>query len=197
MPHSSGDAGKEARHAAYDVAQASYRALRGSGRRARDCRLRQQPAAREISPMNKGGAAARRVRRATLPSMPATSCTSRPTCRSFAGGPADAGESGAVAEAVFALHHHHRGPCRRARHARIQHRSRGQAGPGRSQLPGPERNQCRAHPHGLLRQGTPRRGLQRHLLLVAESARPDRAQRPARSPLLARLSGLARTMLHG
>ena len=42
-----------------------------------------------------------------------------------------------------------------------------------------------AHPHDLLRQGAAGGGVQRHLLLVAESPRPDRAQQPPRSSVLA------------
>ena len=41
-----------------------------------------------------------------------------------------------------------------------------------------------AHPHDLLRQGASGGGLQRHLLLVAESPRPDRPEQPRRRPLL-------------
>ena len=40
---------------------------------------------------------------------------------------ADAHQSGALAAAVFAVHHHHRGPRRRARHPRVQHRARREA----------------------------------------------------------------------
>ena len=63
-----------------------------------------------------------------------------------------------------------------------------QARPGRAQLPGPARHQRPAHPHDLLRQGAARGGVQRHLLLVAEPPRPDRAQQPPRSSVLGRHS---------
>ena len=93
-------------------------------------------------------------------------------------------EAGAVAAAVSAVHHHHRRPCRRARHARIQHRARRQARHLGAQLPRAERHQRQPHPHHLLRQGASGGGLQRHLVLVAESPRADgpefrRADQPA------------------
>ena len=58
------------------------------------------------------------------------------------------------------------------------------SGPDRAQLPGAAGNQCAAHPHHLLRQGASGGGVQRHLLLVAESPRADRAQQPSRRALV-------------
>ena len=71
---------------------------------------------------------------------------------------------------------HHRGPCRRARHARIQHRARRAARPGGARLSGLARHPGAAHAHDLLRQGAAGRGLQRHLVLVAEPPRRHRAR---------------------
>ena len=101
------------------------------------------------------------------------------------GGHRDPAEAVAMAAAVSAVHHHHRGPRRRARHARVQHRAGRHARHHRARLPRPERRQRPAHPHDLLRQGASGGGLQRHLLLVAESARADGAELAHRRQLVA------------
>ena len=54
---------------------------------------------------------------------------------------------------------HHRRPCRRARHPRIQHRARRPPRPVGAQLPRLARHRCEPHAHDLLRQGAPGRGL--------------------------------------
>ncbi len=59
----------------------------------------------------------------------------------------------------------------RARHARIQLRSRRPPGRGRQAISRRARHIRRAHSHDQLRQGTARRRLQRYFLLVAEPAR--------------------------
>ena len=72
---------------------------------------------------------------------------------------------------------HHRRPCRRARHPRIQHRARRPPRPVGARLPRLARHRPEPHAHDLLRQGASGRGLQRHLLLVAEPPRRHRAER--------------------
>ena len=69
-----------------------------------------------------------------------------------------------------------RRPCRRARHARIQHRARRPARADRARLSGLARRSGAAHAHDFLRQGAPGRGVQRHFLLVAEPSGRDGAQ---------------------
>ena len=76
-----------------------------------------------------------------------------------------------------AVHLHGRGPCRRARHARVQYRARRQAGAGGARLSGLARRAGASHAHDLLRQGAAGRGLRRHIVLVAESPLGDGAQR--------------------
>ena len=71
---------------------------------------------------------------------------------------------------------HDRGPRRRTRHARIQHRARRAARAGGARLSGLAWHPGAAHAHDLLRQGTSGRGLQRYLLLVAEPPRRDGAR---------------------
>ena len=72
---------------------------------------------------------------------------------------------------------HPRRPCRRTRHARIQHRARRPPGADRARLSDLARHPGQPHAHHLLRQGAAGRGLQRHLLLVAEPPRGHGAQR--------------------
>ena len=66
---------------------------------------------------------------------------------------------------------HHRGPCRRTRHARIQYRPRRAPCADCARLSGLARRCRKPYAHDLLRQGTPGRGLRRYLLLVAEPPR--------------------------
>ena len=96
--------------------------------------------------------------RRTSSSMSATASSSRPT------------------RALSALHLHHRGPCRRARHARIQLFAWCPPRPDGARLPRLARSRRQPHAHHLLRQGAAGRGLQRHLLLVAEPPRRDGAR---------------------
>ena len=71
---------------------------------------------------------------------------------------------------------HHRRSRRRARHARIQYRARRPSRADGAGISGLARRRGAAHAHHLLRQGAAGRGVQRHLLLVAEPPRRDRAQ---------------------
>ena len=71
----------------------------------------------------------------------------------------------------------HRRPRRRARHARIQPRTRRPPRHRRARLHDLARHRGEPHAHHLLRQGTPGGGVQRHLLLVAEPPRRDSALR--------------------
>ena len=86
---------------------------------------------------------------------------------------------------------HHRGPCRRARHPRIQHRARRASRAGGARLSDLARYPGAPHAHDLLRQGTAGRGLQRYLVLVAEPPRGHRA----RGQLLSFMAGSARPFI--
>ncbi len=122
-----------------------------------------------------------RAARRTSWSMSATACSSnpiRPELTSQSRG--DARQAGAVAAALQPLHLHDRRPCRRARHARIQHRARRPPRPDGARLSGVARHRQLAHADDLLRQGAAGRGVQRHLLLVAEPPRRHGAQRELR-----------------
>ena len=70
-----------------------------------------------------------------------------------------------------------RGPRRRARYTRIQHRAWSPPRSHRSRLHGRPWHRSAADAHGLLRQGTAGRRLRRHLLLVAEPPRCHRSRR--------------------
>ena len=61
--------------------------------------------------------------------------------------------AGRLAEAVPRRHRDHRGPCRRARHARVQPGARRPARQRGQELPGRARDQRRSHPDHLLRRG--------------------------------------------
>ncbi len=114
----------------------------------------------------------------TSSSTSATACSSRPIPTELtAAGARDARQAGAVAAAVRQLHLHHRRPRRRARHARIQHRARRPPRSDGARLSRVPRHPARPHAHRLLRQGAAGRGLQRHLVLVAEPPRGHGARR--------------------
>src|SRR5207237_8649838 len=81
------------------------------------------------------------------------------------------GEASAVAAELQPLLLHDRRPCRRARYPRIQHCAGRSACPMGADLPCVTRDRSLENADDLLRQGTPRRGLQRHLLLVSEPPR--------------------------
>ena len=135
---------------------------------------------RRTAPPISASAAAprRRARRRTSPSMSATASSSTPTPRSIrADAQGDTVPPGAVAQPVRQLRHHHRGPCRRARHARIQSGARRPPRRRHARLPGRPRRRRQPPEDHLLRQGKAGRGLRRHLLLVAEPPRRHRAQR--------------------
>src|SRR3954447_26696536 len=80
-----------------------------------------------------------------------------------------------MAVALPALHVPDPGTRGRARHAGVQLLARRAPSSNRARLPGLARRRGRPHAHRLLRQGAPGRGLQRHLLLVAEPPRRDGA----------------------
>ena len=121
-------------------------------------------------------AACRNSRRAS-----ATACSSTPTSTELtATATGDARQAGGLAQPIPALHLHHRGPRRRARHARVQLRARRPARRNDQGLPDRQGRRGRAHEDDQLRQGAPGGGLQRHLLLVAEPPRGHRARRRRR-----------------
>jgi peptidoglycan-associated lipoprotein len=72
---------------------------------------------------------------------------------------------------------HDRGARGRTRHPRIQHRARRPPRPVGAHLHVGARHRSQPHAHDLLRQGTAGRGLQRHLLLVAEPSCRHGAER--------------------
>ena len=117
-------------------------------------------------------------RNSTRPS--ATGCFSTPTRPTLADRAGDPRQAGRLAQPVHSLQLHHRRPRRRARHARIQFRPRRAARRGGARLPRRQGGLAIAHEDDLLRQGASGRGLRRHLLLVAEPARGDGAERRAR-----------------
>ena len=75
------------------------------------------------------------------------------------------------------LCHHHRRPCRRARHPRIQSGARRPPRCRHPRLPHRQGRRRQAPEDDLLRQGASGRGLRRHLLLEPEPPRRHRAQR--------------------
>ena len=79
-----------------------------------------------------------------------------------------------MAAALPAVHHHHRGPCRRARHPRVQPRPGCPPSPGGERLPRHPRHRGEPDADRLVRQGAAGGGVQRHLVLVAEPPRGDR-----------------------
>ena len=90
--------------------------------------------------------------------------------------PPDARQTGVVAAEIHQLPDHDRRPCRRTRHARIQHRARRTACCGSDANISSARGvPAKRMQHDLLRQGTAGRGLRRHLVLVAEPPRGDDA----------------------
>src|SRR3954449_13049540 len=84
-----------------------------------------------------------------------------------------------------------RGPRRRARPPRVQLLARRPPLAGGARLPLLARHRRLSHPHRLLRQGASGRDLQRHLMLVAEPPRRDRARRRGGDVRAARSSGRA------
>ena len=114
-------------------------------------------------------------------SMSATVSSSRPTRPISPPCGCHPHQAGAVAAALFAGDVHRRRPCRRARHARIQHRPRRPARRRRPRVHDRARHRAEPHKDNFLRQGAASRGLRRYLLLVAEPARRDGYhQRPRR-----------------
>ncbi len=91
-------------------------------------------------------------------------------------GARDARQAGAVAQQLQPLRLHRRRSCRRARHARIQHRARRPPRRDGAPISGLARRAGAAHAHHLLRQGAAGRAVQRYFVLVAESPRRDGAR---------------------
>ena len=132
------------------------------------CRWAPAPTRTRSAPMARWQVRRRRAASRISWSMSATAYSSRatrPNCRRRRSRPWKSRRAGCRVQPLCL---HHRRPRRRARHPRIQHRARRAPGAVGAHLPRFARHRRQPDADDLLRQGTPGRGVQRHLLLVAE-----------------------------
>ena len=99
--------------------------------------------------------------------------------RSLVDRPGDARQAGGVAQSIQQIQLHHRGPRRRARHARINFALGSRRAQAVHDYLVAKGVSAFAHEDDQLWQGAARRGLRRHFLLVAEPSRRHGAQRGA------------------